>query len=39
MCKVEIVLKGKDENEMNRVNKAGVSKSINDANDVLGSLH
>lgn len=38
MCKVEIVLKGKDENEMNRVNKAGVSKSINDANNILGSL-
>lgn len=35
MCKVELVLKGKTENDMNTINKTEVTKSINNANDVL----
>lgn len=35
MCKVELVLKGKKEDEMNSINKTEVIKSINNANTVL----
>lgn len=35
MCKVELVLKGQHENDMNTVNTVAIEKSINDANAVL----
>lgn len=35
MCKVQLVLKNDNENEMNKVNKDGVNFAINDANDFL----
>lgn len=35
MCKVELVLKGKTENDMNTINKAEITKSIDNANAIL----
>ena len=35
MCKVELVLKSKNENDINTINKAAVESSINNANAVL----
>ncbi|MFI3212804.1 MAG: hypothetical protein R3Y24_05630 [Eubacteriales bacterium] len=35
MCKVEVVLKGKDKNEVNKINAAEVEKSISNANTVI----
>ena len=35
MCKVELVLKGENENDMNRVNTEAVRNSIDSANEVL----
>lgn len=35
MCKVELVLKSENENDINTINKAAVEASINNANDVL----
>ena len=38
MCKVEIVLKGGNTNDINTVNKEEVEKSVNNANVVLMEL-
>lgn len=35
MCKVELVLKGKNENDINQINTAKVNESINNANNIL----
>lgn len=35
MCKVELVIKGKNENNINTINKIAVEKSINNANAVM----
>ena len=35
MCKVELVLKSENENDINTINKAAVETSINNANAVL----
>ena len=35
MCKVELVLKGKDDNDMNAINKSAIETSITNAKSVL----
>lgn len=38
MCKVKLVLKGSNENDMNKVNKSEVDANIGDANDVISKV-
>ena len=35
MCKVEIVLKGEGDNDMNKINTISVEESINNANSII----
>ena len=35
MCKIALVLKGENENDMNKINKTEINRAINNANTVL----